>query len=154
MRRLRLIALAAVLALAAAACGDDTTPSSRSSTPATTTTPLTNQGTTDASSMTAFTIGVDDNFFKPTFIKVKDGQKLSLQLQNDGANQHTFTITGLNIDQTLDPAAKKAVEITFSGSSDVAFFCRFHAAGGMRGSFFTGSAPQGLSGGTSETDNY
>jgi plastocyanin len=152
----------AVLALTGAACGDDTTsPSSQSSTPpATSSTPLTNQGTTDAASMTDFTIEMDDFYFKPTFIKVKDGQKLSLELQNEGAAQHTFTITGLNIDQTIDPGAKKDVEITFSGSSDVAFFCRFHGSGGMRGAFFFGSAPQGAAGGTSgggtsETpDNY
>ena len=159
MRRLRFLALVAVLALAAAACGDDTTPGSQStptgdSTPAAT--PLTNQGTTDASSMTNFTIELDDNYFKPTFIKVKDGQNLSLELGNEGAAQHTFTITGLSIDQTLDPGAKKEIEITFSGTSDVAFFCRFHGAGGMRGAFFFGSAPQGsVAGGTSETpDNY
>lgn len=161
MRRLRLFALAAVLALAAAACGDDTTtPSSQSSTPATSNaTPLTNQGTTDVASMTNFTIELDDNYFKPTFMKVKDGQKLSLELENEGSTLHTFTITGLNIDQQMDPGARKEVEITFSGSSDVAFFCKIHGAAGMRGAFFFGSAPQESggtsSGGTSETpDNY
>ena len=106
MRRLRFFALVAVLALAAAACGDDTTPGSQSTptggnTPAAT--PLTNQGTTDAASMTDFTVELDDNYFKPTFIKVKDGQKLSLELENEGSNPHTFTISGLNIDQEVAP---------------------------------------------------
>jgi plastocyanin len=156
MHRLRLFALAAVLALAAASCGDDTTPGSQSSTPATSNaTPLTNQGTTDVASMTNFTIELDDNYFKPTFMKVKDGQKLSLELENEGSTQHTFTITALNIDQTIDPGAKKEIEITFSGSSDVAFFCQFHSAGGMRGAFFFGSAPQGAAGGSTGTpDRY
>lgn len=150
MRRLRFLALIAALALAAAACGDDTptTPSSQSSTPASTGSPLNDQGTQDVSSMTDFTVALDDNYFKPTFMKVKDGQKLSLELENEGSNPHTFTITGLNVDEQVDPGAKKEIEITFSGTSDIPFFCKFHGAGGMRGGFFFGSAPQGATGGT------
>lgn len=160
MHRLRFFVVIAVLALAAAACGDDnpTVPSSQSSTPAgSTASPLTDKGTQDVSSMSDFTIELDDNYFKPTFMKVKDGQKLSIELENEGANPHTFTITGLNIDQQVDPGTKKELEITFSGSSDIAFFCKFHGAGGMRGAFFFGSAPSeaGSSGGTTGTpDRY
>jgi plastocyanin len=124
-------------------------------------TPLTDKGTKDISSMSDVTIELDDNYFEPTFMKVKDGQKLSIELENEGSNQHTFTITGLNIDQTVDAGQKKEIEITFSGTSDIAFFCRFHGAGGMRGAFFFGSAPTdaaaGSSGGTgggSSPDNY
>ena len=107
--------------------------------------------------MTDFTVEVDDNYFSPTFMKVKDGQKLSIELENEGSNQHTFTITGLNIDQTIDPGAKKEIEITFTGTSDIAFFCRFHGSGGMRGAFFFGSAPAGgtnTTGGTTGNDTY
>ncbi len=166
MLRLRLLPLIAVLALAAAACGNDntTTPSSQSSTPpASTASPLNNHGTKDVSSMTNFTIEQDDNYFEPTFMKVKDGQKLSIELENEGSNQHTFTITAMNIDQVVDPGQKKEIEITFSGTNDIAFFCRFHGASGMRGAFFFGSAPTdaaaggsgGSSGGSSGTpDKY
>ena len=160
MHRLRFFVVIAVLALAAAACGDDTptVPSGQSSTPAgSTASPLTNKGTKDVSSMSDFTIEQDDNYFEPTFMKVKDGQKLSIELENEGSNQHTFTITGLNIDQTVDPGQKKEIEITFSGTTDIAFFCRFHGAGGMRGAFFFGSAPTEAGGGTSggsSPDNY
>ncbi|MFY9588874.1 MAG: cupredoxin domain-containing protein [Actinomycetota bacterium] len=157
MRRLRFLAVLAVLVLGAAACGNDnpTTPASQSSTtpPGSTASPLTNKGTKDISTMANFTIEQDDNYFEPTFMKVKNGQKLSIELENEGSNQHTFTITGLNIDQVVDPGQKKEIEITFSGTSDIAFFCRFHGAGGMRGAFFFGSAPTdaaaGSSGGTS-----
>ena len=159
MLRLRFLAVIAVLALAAAACGDDapTVPSGQSSTPAgSTASPLNNQGTQDVSTMTDFTIELDDNYFKPTFMKVKDGQKLSIELENEGGTQHTFTITGLNVDQTIDPGTKKEIEVTFSGSSEIAFFCQFHGAGGMRGAFFFGSAPSGAtSGGSTGTpDRY
>ena len=150
MRRLRFLALIAVLALAVAACGDDTTTpsSSSSSPPGSTSTPLTDKGTKDVSTMSNFTVEIDDFYFSPTFMKVKDGQKLSIELENEGSAQHTFTITGLNIDKTIDPGKKVELEITFTGSSDVPFFCRFHGAGGMRGTFIFASAPQGSSGNT------
>ena len=152
MLRLRFLALIAVLALAVAACGNDnpTTPSSQSSTPTggSTSAPITNKGTKDVSTMSNFTIEQDDNYFEPTFMKVKDGQKLSIELENEGSNQHTFTIDSLNIDQVVDPGQKKEIEITFTGANDIAFYCRFHGAGGMRGAFFFGSAPSAASGQT------
>jgi plastocyanin len=156
MLRLRFLVPIAVLALAAVACGNDnpTTPSSQSSTPAgSTASPLTNKGTKDVGSMSNFTVEADDFYFEPTFIKVKAGQKLSLEVENEGSAQHTFTITSLNIDKTIDPGKKVEVEITFTGPADLAFFCRFHGSSGMRGAFFFGSAPTdaaaGSSGGTS-----
>jgi plastocyanin len=160
MYRLRFLALIAVLALAAAACGNDdtTTPSSQSSTPAgSKASPLTNKGTEDVSSMSNFTVEADDFYFKPTFMKVKAGQKLSIEVENEGSAQHTFTITSMNIDKTIDPGKKAEVEITFAGPADLAFFCKFHGSGGMRGAFFFGSAPQsagGTSGGTTGSDTY
>lgn len=160
MRRLRFFAVAALLALVAAACGDDTpTPSGSGTTPGETSSPLNDHGKQDVSSMTDFTVELDDNYFQPTFLKVKTGQKLSLELQNEGSNQHTFTITSLNVDETVDPEGKKEVEITFpAGDADIAFFCQFHGASGMRGAFYFGSAPAsagGTTGGTTGTpDSY
>ena len=162
MLKLRFLAVIAALALAMVACGNDnpTVPSSQSSTPAgSSSAPITDKGTKDVSSMSEFSIEQDDNYFEPTFMKVKDGQKLSIELENEGSNQHTFTIDGLNIDQVVDPGAKKEIEITFTGSSDIAFYCRFHGASGMRGAFFFGSAPTGASaggstGGTTGNDTY
>ena len=160
MRKLRFLAVIAALALAAVACGDDaTTPAGQSSTPpGSTSSPLTDKGTKDVSTMSSFTVEIDDFYFEPTFMKVKAGQKLSIELENEGGAQHTFTITGLNIDKTIDPGKKVELEITFTGSNDVAFFCRFHGSGGMRGAFFFGSAPQGgstsTSGGSTGNSTY
>lgn len=160
MGRLRFFAVAALLALVAAACGDDTTtPGSGATTPggaSPTATPLNDHGRKDVSSLSDFMVELDDTYFEPTFLKVKTGQKLSLELENEGSNQHTFTITSLNIDQTVDPGGKQEIEITFpAGDADIAFFCRFHVAGGMRGAFYFGSAPASTGGTTSEApDNY
>jgi plastocyanin len=150
-----LIAIA-VLALAGVACGnnDNTTPSGSGNTPASSPTasssPLVNKGTADATTTTEkFEIELDnegstENYFKPTFIKVKPGQILTLELKNEGSNSHNFSITSLSIDKTIEPGKEDEVNITIpaAGGADLQFFCKFHVGLGMRGAFFFGSAPQ------------
>jgi plastocyanin len=153
MPKTKLLVLVTVLSLAAVACGgDNTTPSAggttqppgSSSQP--TANPINNQGTIDATAMNGFSIELDDNYFKPTFIKAKPGQALNIELESEGANPHTFTITALNINEELAAGAKKEINLTLpSGTSDVEFFCSIHRASGMRGAFFFGGAPSGLS---------
>lgn len=172
MARLRTVTVVAVLALAAVACGDDSvTPGSGATTPAgngspsTSATPLNDKGTLDATGMSEATLELDNSsgqrYFKPTFIKVKSGQVLKLELENEGDLPHTFTITSLRIDKQVNTGQKDEVTITFpAGTTDVQFFCRFHGNSGMRGAFFFGSAPQ-TSGSTAtgnpasgDSDNY
>ena len=162
MRRGSMLALITVLSLAAVACGGDdtTTPSAGGTTSPGGTSPqptaINNQGQLDATNMSAFSIELDDNYFKPTFIKAKPGQALNIELEAEGANPHTFTITALNIDHQLAAGEKKEINLTLpAGTNDVAFFCRFHGSGGMRGAFFFGSAPQAASPAvTDEPDPY
>jgi plastocyanin len=165
MRRAQLFALMSVLALAGVACGgdNDTTPSAGGTTPpggtspqpTANSSPLTNEGTMDATAQNSFSIELDDNYFKPTFIKVTSGQTLNIELESEGSNSHTFTITALNIDQELAAGEKKEIDITLpSGTTDIAFFCRFHGSGGMRGGFFFGSAPTAADSVDDEPDPY
>jgi plastocyanin len=153
MPKTKLLVLVTVLSLAAVACGgDNTTPSAGGTTqspgtsPQPTANPINNEGTIDATAMNGFSIELDDNYFKPTFIKAKPGQALNIELESEGANPHTFTITALNINEELAAGAKKEINLTLSsGTSDVEFFCSIHGASGMRGAFFFGGAPSGLS---------
>jgi len=152
MGRLRILTIVAVLALAAVACGNSkpTTPKSGGTTPAATASPLTNKGTTDATAVTAKQEIEMDNegttayYFKPSFLKVKTGQIMTVELKNEGTVPHTFTITALGIDKQVEAGKEAEVNITFpaSSASDIQFFCRFHVGFGMRGAFFFGSAPQ------------
>jgi plastocyanin len=151
MRRARPIVLMTIFVLAAVACGDGgttTTPKAGGTTSPGGTSPqptanFNNQGTLDATSMSSFSIEMDDSYFKPTFIKAKPGQALNIELEQEGANAHTFTITSLNVDhQLIANGEKKEIDITLpSGSTDIVFFCRFHGESGMQGAFFFGSAP-------------
>ncbi|MGH2785502.1 MAG: cupredoxin domain-containing protein [Actinomycetota bacterium] len=165
MRRGQLLASMIVLALAAVACGgDNTTPSAGGTTSPGGTSPqptanasINNQGQLDATGMSGFSIELDDNYFKPTFIKAKSGQALNIELESEGSNPHTFTITALNIDQQLAAGEKKEIDITLpAGTTDVVFFCRFHGSIGMQGAFFFGSAPSaaGSSGADYTPDPY
>ena len=162
MRRARLLALVSVFALAVVACGDDnttTTPRAGGTTSPGGTSPqptVNNQGRLDATSMSGFSIELDDNYFKPTYIKAKPGQTLNIELESEGANPHTFTSTALNLDHQLAAGEKKEITFTLpSGSTDIVFFCRFHGSGGMQGAFFFGSAPSTASGPTDgDTNRY
>ena len=161
MRRLRILAAVGVLAMVAGACSDNTATPGSGGTTTDSPSPspsINNQGTTDISSMSNFTVEIDDFYFKPTFMKVKPGQRISIELENEGTNPHTFTVATLSIDETLQPGTKKEINVAVpAGSADVQFVCRFHAEGrGMRGTFFSGSAPQGSGAttGGSDTDPY
>ena len=158
MRKAHLLALMTVLSLAAVACGGDdaTTPGAGDATsPGTSpqaTSTINNQGQLDATGMPSFSIELGDNYFKPTFIKGTPGQALNIELENEGANPHTFTIASLNIDHQVAAGQKLEINLTLpqGGSADVAFVCRFHEALGMRGAFFFGAAPS-ASGPATET---
>ena len=163
MGKLRIVAAIAVLAFAAVACSNDTvTPSSGGTTPAGGT--IVNKGTADSTALTDKQEIEADNegtefYFKPTFIKVKSGQIMTVDFKNEGDVPHNFSITSLGISKDLDPGKEIDFTITFpaAGGSDIAFFCRFHSSSGMRGAFFFGTAPQAsggtTGGGTSGTSN-
>jgi plastocyanin len=170
MAKQRALIVVAVLALAAVACSkNDVTPSGGgtsppASSPTASASPLINKGTADATGTTEkFEIELDNEgsefYFKPTFIKVKGGQILTLDLKNEGSAEHNLTITSLGIDKDVEAGKEIDVSITFpaAGGSDVQFFCKYHVASGMRGAFFFGTAPQtsASSGGSSgSSDSY
>ena len=68
------------------------------------------------------------------------GQKLKLEIENESATLHSFTIPEQNLDMNIPPKGKVVVEVTFPPSGMVRFFCKFHAALGMDGELLTGDA--------------
>ncbi len=144
-----------VLGLAATACAKSTTAGSGSSTtptasatgsaPVTLSGKVTNKGTKDLTAMGKtidFSIEADDEdnlstfYFKPTFVQVTPGGKVTVEVENEGTVKHNFSITALNIDQNVDKGAKKEVTFTLPSSGVVNFFCKFHVGSGMQGAFF------------------
>jgi plastocyanin len=98
------------------------------------------KGTKDISSKSAASIDIeaDDFYFGPTFVKVKPGEKVTVELENEGNASHTFTSGSLNIDEQV--AAGKKAKFTITVPSDATAFrfsCTFHESMGMQGAFYT-----------------
>jgi len=134
----RLCVILALLALAAAACGSsDDKAASGGSPPVSLAGTTTNHGTKTASS--SMEIEIDDFYFGPTFIKAKAGEKITIELKNEGKAVHTFTSTDLgNVDEQLAAGASKKITITAPQTGQALFFCRFHQGQGMQGAIFIG----------------
>jgi plastocyanin len=111
---------------------------------------VTNKGTKDISTAGAPTLELelDDNYFKPTFIKAKPGSVVTVELKNEGSNEHTFTVDGTTIDRDMKPDSSASVQVHIPTSGALAFHCKFHGSAGMQGAFFTkaGAAVTNMSG--------
>lgn len=135
----KLVVLVAVVALLTAGCGGGG--SGESSKPASAPVSLagqtTNHGTKTASG--TLEVELDDFYFGPTFIKATPGQRVTLELKNEGKATHTFTTTDLgDVDEQMAPGQSRMVTVTAPQSGNGVFFCRFHRGQGMQGAVFVG----------------
>jgi plastocyanin len=95
-------------------------------------------------------VELGDYYFKPTVLEGTAGQKVTLELKNDGQVEHTFTIDAQGIDQDLQPGDTAEVTVTIPKSGAVSFYCKFHKSSGMAGALaVTGQA--GGTGGMTDT---
>ena len=134
-----LVIAAFFLVFAAAGCGGKSGGSSESGSESTTSTTINgtqvdSHGTKDVSGETGkVEIELDDNYFDPTILKGKPGQKVELELKNEGNNPHTLTISDQMVDQEIQPGDEAETEVTFPQSGQLEFVCRFHQSKGMVG---------------------
>jgi plastocyanin len=111
-------------------------------------------GTKTASSSGRTEVELDDFYFEPTVLEGKAGQKVKLELKNEGKTEHTFTIDSQNIDQDLSPGDQAEVTVTIPKSGVVSFYCKFHKSSGMAGGLaVSGASVGGGSGGKTGTTN-
>lgn len=94
-------------------------------------------GTKDVSGQTDVSLELDneenDYYFSPTVLKGTAGQKVTIELENEGDTEHNFTLSDQGVNQNVDPGKKVEVTVTFPSSGTLVFECAFHAALGMRG---------------------
>ena len=154
MKRGLVIIAGCVLLLAAAGCGS----SSSSSSGGTTTeessggggqktiagVQANDHGTKAVEDSGKTEVELDDFYFKPTVLEGKPGQKVELELKNEGQTEHTFTIDSQNVNKDLGPGEEAEVEVTIPKSGVVSFYCKFHKSSGMAGAL----AVTGQEGGT------
>jgi plastocyanin len=155
MKRGVVIVAACLLLLAAAGCGS----SSSSSSGGTTTegsggggggqktiagVQANDHGTKVVEAKGKTEVELDDFYFKPTVLEGKPGEKVKLELKNEGNTEHSFTIDSQGIDQDIQPGDEAEVDVTIPKSGVVSFYCKFHKSSGMAGAL----AVTGQSGGT------
>jgi plastocyanin len=76
------------------------------------------------------TVTMRDNEFVPTDIAISAGE---VELVNEGASPHTFTIEGESVDVQVD-AGETATTTVDLAAGTYTVFCSFHRAQGMEGS--------------------
>ena len=96
-------------------------------------------GSRDVSARREVHLEADDYYFKPTFLKGKPGQTLTLEVENESGTLHNLTVPELGIDRDLAPRSKMKLAVTFPASGVIAFHCKLHQALGMAGQLQAGS---------------
>ena len=92
-------------------------------------------------------VELDDYYFEPTVLKGSPGQKVTLELENEGSAEHTFTVDAQGVDQELQPGDEAKVTVTIPKSGAISFYCKFHKSEGMAGALVAnGSSPSSGSG--------
>lgn len=85
-------------------------------------------------------VSAQDFSFSPNQLQAKAGQSMKVEIKNDGKSTHSFTISELGVDQTLQPGQSATVEFTPKTAGSLTFYCRFHRSQGMTGTLtVTGS---------------
>ena len=89
-------------------------------------------------------VELDDFYFEPTVLQGKPGEKVMLELKNEGKVEHSFTVDSQGIDKELEPGDEGEVTVSIPKSGAVAFYCKYHKSSGMAGAL----AVTGQSGGS------
>ena len=154
MKRGLVIIAGCVLLLVAAGCGSSSSSSSGGTTTAESSggggqktiagVQANDHGTKAVEDSGKTEVELDDFYFKPTVLEGKPGQKVELELKNEGQTEHTFTIDSQNVNKDLGPGEEAEVEVTIPKSGVVSFYCKFHKSSGMAGAL----AVTGQEGGT------
>jgi plastocyanin len=135
MRKRVLSSLAVVLVLAvmATACGKENENEGGGGTTTIAGQKANDHGTKDVSGETSAELEQDNFYFEPTILKGTPGQKLTIELSNEGSALHNFSIPDQSIDQDVQPDTKGEVAVTFPDSGTLVFFCKYHQSQGMVG---------------------
>jgi plastocyanin len=131
-------------ALALGACGDDDAAVTESGSPTGTAEgdapvelegTVNDRGTKEIDDDDEVEIELNDTYFEPTFVRGTPGQRVTVELENEGELSHTFTSDALDVDEELGPGDDASVTVTLPDGGTIEFECRFHRGQGMRGAF-------------------
>jgi plastocyanin len=92
-----------------------------------------NHGTKAVESSGKTEVELDDFYFEPTVLEGKAGEKVELELKNEGNVEHSFTVDSQGIDKELEPGDEAEVTVTIPKSGAISFYCKYHKSSGMAG---------------------
>jgi plastocyanin len=99
-------------------------------------------------------VELDDFYFEPTVLEGRAGEKVTLELKNEGQDEHSFTIDAQNVDKDLEPGDEGEVTVTIPQSGVISFYCKYHKSSGMAGALAVQGGTGGMTGtGTTTEDN-
>ena len=90
-------------------------------------------GSEDVSAEGELDFELDDFYFAPTVLNGTSGQVITLHLENEGEEEHNFSLPDQEIDQDVEAGETADVSVTFPDSGTLVFFCEYHENMGMRG---------------------
>jgi plastocyanin len=135
------LATVVALALVTTACAEETPQSPTSANPdqiVVAGQEANDHGTQDLAGASDFELEAYEFYFQPTVLTGEAGQTITLEVLNEGAQSHTFTVDPLRVDLEVPPGQNATTKVTFPDSGAFLFYCRFHAGGAMRGGLSVG----------------
>jgi plastocyanin len=132
-RVLSSLAVVLVLALVTTACGKKSGNDGGGGTTTIAGQKANDHGTKDVSGEASLELEQDNYYFSPTILKGSAGEKLTVELSNEGSALHNFSITDQGISQDVPSGTKAEVTVTFPQSGTLVFFCKYHQTLGMVG---------------------
>jgi plastocyanin len=111
-----------------------------------------NHGTKSVETSGKTEVELDDFYFEPTVLEGTPGQKVTLELKNDGKTEHSFTVDSQGIDKDIEPGDEGEVTVTLPKSGAISFYCKYHKSSGMAGALAVEGGTGGMTG-TGTTTN-
>jgi plastocyanin len=81
----------------------------------------------------AISVSMVDFGYEPRTITVRANQPVTIDLENDGAQPHTFTINGVVDSQRVEGGQSKELSFTPSQAGTFTFLCTIHGQASMSG---------------------
>lgn len=135
MRAVAIALVFAVIALGLVACGGGTS----------------SGGSSESGSGSGKTeVELDDDYFEPKTITGDAGETLTLELKNEGSNEHNFTLDEQSVDQDVETGEEAEVTVKVPKSGKLTFYCKYHRSQGMTGTLGSSS----MSSSTSTSSRY
>ena len=159
MTRFALISIAA-LSLAAAGCGEQRgSATTGSGTTGTTAKPregavitidgqkANDHGTRDVSGAEKVEMELDDFYFEPTVLTGAPGQRITVDMHNEGKALHNIAARQQGLDKDVKAGQRATAALRFPRSGQLVFVCKYHTAQNMRGGLEAGKAKRSSSSG-------